>query len=340
MRNGFSSNPPFLHTIVLAKGGLGVNAVDKGGSGLHSDLGSRRREDFVASTELERFLENFSESMMDEHDSLEEVRAKMMRIHPTDHAPETTVERLEIAGVECAWISTPATDPARTVFFVHGGAFVSTGITQYMTYGQTVADFCHARVLVPAYSLAPEKVFPSQLDELLAVYDAAGLDPARTALMGDSCGGGMALALLCRLRDRGGALPACFAGLTPWLDARQEGESAKNHQGIDPFVNGPWIRARFRDYAGAASLDDPGISPLHAELAGLPPLYLGVGTIDSVRDDATRLASRAAAAGVQILLDVNADHVHGLHGLTGVCPESDQAMDRVGHFVRTYIPEA
>ena len=148
----------------------------------------------MPSPQLEQFLANFPESMMDEHDSLETVRAKMARIHPRDHAPETTVERFEIAGVECAWISTPDSDPSRTVFFVHGGAFVSTGITEYMTYGQTVANFCKARVLVPAYSLAPEAVYPRQLDELLAVYEAIDLETARTAFMGDSCGGGMALA--------------------------------------------------------------------------------------------------------------------------------------------------
>lgn len=292
----------------------------------------------VPSPQLEQFLANFPESMMDEHDSLEVVRAKMARIHPTDHAPETTVERLEIAGVECAWISTPATDPSRAVFFVHGGAFVSTGITEYMTYGQTVANFCNARVLVPAYSLAPEAVYPRQLDELLAVYDAIELSSERTAFMGDSCGGGMALAFVARLRDLGRPLPACVAGLTPWLDARQDGEAARNPRGVDPFVNGPWIRARFRDYMGTAAFDDPAVSPLHADLTGLPPVYLGVGTIDTVRDDATHFASRAAQAGLQILLDINAGHVHGLHGLAGMCPESDRAMERVGEFVRTYIP--
>ncbi len=292
----------------------------------------------MASPELDKFLANFSSCMMDADDPLETVRAKMMAIHPRSHAPDTVVDRVEIGGVACAWMSTPATDDSRQVFFVHGGAFVSTGIPEYMTYGQTVANFCHARVLVPEYALAPEARVPHQLDELLAVWDAAGLDPSRTVFMGDSCGGGMALALLCRLRDDGRELPACYAGLTPWFDARQQGDAAQQPRGVDPFVNAAWIRARFRDYAGAADLDSAAVSPLHADLSGLPPLYLGVGTIDTVCDDATRLASRAGAAGVQVLLDVNAGHIHGLHGLAGMCPESDRAMERVGEFVRTYIP--
>ena len=96
-----------------------------------------RTEVFVPSPRLEKNLANFPESMMDVGDSFEIFRAKMARVHPNDHAPQTKVERFEIAGVDCVWISRPATDPSRTVFFVHGGAFVSTGMTEYMTYAST-----------------------------------------------------------------------------------------------------------------------------------------------------------------------------------------------------------
>ena len=292
----------------------------------------------MRSPELETFLSRFPESMMDASDSLETVLAKMAAIHPSKYAKDTQVERVTIEGVEGAWVTTPASDASRTVFFVHGGAFVSTGLTEYIPYAESVANWCHARVLIFAYSLAPAQRFPVQLDETLAVFRGAGMDPARTAFMGDSCGGGIALSALCRLRDEGAPLPACYAGLTPWLDSRQEGDAATAPRGVDPFVNGPWIRERFRNYAGDANLDDPALSPIRAKLEALPPLYLGVGTIDTVCDDATRLASRAAAAGVQVSLDVHAGHIHGLHGLAGMCPESTRAMHNVGEFVRAYIP--
>ncbi len=293
----------------------------------------------MPSAELQAFLKNFPECMMDAADPLPVVREKMYAIHPTDHGEETTVERIAIAGIPCAWISVPETDMSRTVFFVHGGAFVSTGITEYMRSCEAVAKYCRARVLLVEYSLAPEQRYPAQLDELLAVFDAAQLDVSRTAFMGDSCGGGMAFALMCRLRERGDALPACYAGLTPWLDAQQQGDAACHPRGVDPFVKAEWIRARFRDYASEAQLDDPLVSPINARLEGLPPLYLGVGTIDTTSDDATRLAARAAQVGVQVLLDINAGMVHGLHGLENICPESKQAMRCVGDFVRAWIPD-
>ena len=293
----------------------------------------------MPSPELQAFLANFPACMMDEADPLPVVREKMYAIHPTDHGEDTVVDRVSIANIPCAWVTVPETDESRTVFFVHGGAFVSTGITEYMRSCESVARYCRARVLLVEYSLAPERRYPTQLDELLAVYDAAQLDPARTAFMGDSCGGGMSFALMCRLRERGDTLPACYAGLTPWLDAAQQGDAACNPRGVDPFVKCEWIRARFKDYAREDQLDDPLVSPINAELAGLPPLYLGVGTIDTTSDDSTRLAGRAAQAGVQVSLDINAGMVHGLHGLENICPESKQAMRRVGEFVQSWIPD-
>ncbi len=292
----------------------------------------------MASPELEKFLSRFPQSMMDAADPLETVIAKMKAIHPRGHRETSTVEHLELAGVPSAWVSTPESDPGRTVFFVHGGAFVSTGLDEYYSYAESVASFCNARVLVFAYTLAPGMQFPGQLDQTVAVWRAAGMDPKRSAFMGDSCGGGIALAALCRLRDDGSALPACYAGLTPWLDGQQQGDAACHPRGVDPFVNAPWIRARFRDYAGDHPLDDPRLSPVHADLRGLPPLYLGVGHVDTVCDDATRLAARAGQAGVEVLLDLCADGIHGIHGLAGMCPEATAAMVRVGEFVRRYAP--
>ena len=292
----------------------------------------------MPSPELERFLAGFPESMVDAADPLELVVSKMMAIHPRGYRETSTVEHLELAGVPCAWVSTPATEPGRDVFFVHGGAFVSTGLDQYYGYAENVADHCGARVLVFEYGLAPAFLFPGQLEQTVAVWRAAGMDPARTVFMGDSCGGGIALAALCRLRDDGDALPAAWVGLTPWLDALQEGDAACHPRGVDPFVNAAWIRARFRDVAGDHPLGDPFLSPIHAELRGLPPLFLGAGSIDTTCDDATRLAARAAAAGVQVQLDLVASGIHGMHGLAGMCPESTAAMQRVGEFVRRYLP--
>ena len=158
-------------------------------------------------------------------------------------------------------------------------------------------------------------------------------------MVGDSCGGGIALASLCVLRDAGDPLPAGFVGLTPWLDAEQTGDAAVHPRGRDPFVAPDWIRARFRDYAGSSGdLRDPLLSPFHAKLTGLPPMYLAVGQIDTTSDDSTRLAARAAKEGVSVVVDVAAEMVHGYIGLCGMFPEATAGMQRMAAWLRLQIP--
>ena len=134
-------------------------------------------------------------------------------------------------------------------------------------------------------------------------------------------------------------MPACYVGLTPWFDAEQQGDSAVNPRGFDPYVNGPWIRKRFQDYLGeSGSPSDPAASPIHADLTGLPPMYFGVGEIDTTRDDSTRMAARAGAVGVSATLEIEAEMVHGFHGLCGMFPEATDAVQRAGAFVKRHIP--
>jgi acetyl esterase/lipase len=296
----------------------------------------------MASPEFEKMKAFFKPGQADANDPTLVVRDKMHAIHPTRCSKDTLVERTELGGVPAAWIRVPEASADRTLFFVHGGAFVSTGITHYLQYGENVSRHFDARALVFEYRLAPEARYPAALDDTLAVYRAAldaGLDPARTAFVGDSCGGGIAVAAMCALRDARDPLPACYVGLTPWFDAEQSGASATEPRGFDPFVNGPWIRARFADYLGeGGDPNDPGASPLLANLDGLPPIYLGAGEIDTTRDDCTRLAARAAAAGVTVDLEVEAEMIHGFPGLCGMFPEATAAVRRAGAFVRRYVP--
>jgi acetyl esterase/lipase len=228
------------------------------------------------------------------------------------------------------------------VLHVHGGAFVSTVVDHYLTYGEHLSRHCAARVVCFQWTWADEAPYPRAVHDTLRAYRAllaTGVDPSRVVVAGDSCGGGIGLAALCALRDAGDPLPAGFVGLTPWLDAEQTGDAAVHPRGPDPFVETRWIRARFRDYAGPdGDLRDPGISPIHADLRGLPPMYLAVGEIDTTADDSTRLAVRASGEGTSVILDCAAEMVHGYLGLCGLFPEATEGMARIGSFVRQRVP--
>ena len=296
----------------------------------------------MLSAEYEAFLKTLSPGLAMREDSPAVVREKMHAVHPTSFPADTVVESLTLGGISAAWVSAPQYADADRVFLhVHGGAFVSCGVEQFTLYARSLSEAFRARVLIFEYRWAPEHVFPAALDDCVAVaraLQASGVPVERTAIGGDSCGGGLALSTLCDLRDAGEPLPAAFVGLTPWFDAQQRGNAAEVPRGMDPFVERRWIRRRFEDYAGEhGNLSDPRLSPLEADLRGLPPLYLGVGSIDTTSDDSTRLAARAAEVGVEVTLDIGAGLIHGFHGLVGVFPEARAGLDRACAFLDRFV---
>ena len=298
----------------------------------------------MASKQYEALMKALPPAQPLHTDAPEVVREKMHAIHPTTCRKSTIVEKTEIGGIEACWIATPENaNSDRVVIHIHGGAFVSTVIQHYLDYGEHISKHTRSRVLCFQYRWAPDHPYPAALEDTLALVRgvvASGVAPERIALVGDSCGGGIALAALCSLRDAGEAMPACLVGLTPWLDAEQTGESAKLPLGLDPFVEAQWIRERFKNYAGEhGNLRDPLLSPVHSSLGGLPPLYLAVGGLDTTASDSIRLAERGRAEGANVVVDVAGEMVHGYVGLCCQFPEATQAMERAGDFIRRCIPD-
>ena len=297
----------------------------------------------MASSEFERLRKHLKPGLANPNDSWELAREKMTAVHPTQHPDDVQSERVRLGNVPCAWVTTPEVgDSDRVLLMSHGGAFISTGLDHYIPYAGRLSRPVKARVLIFEYSLAPENRFPVQIDEGVATYRAlleSGISPERIGVIGDSCGGGIGIAMLMTLRDAGDPLPAAFVGITPWFDLEVTGDAAQNPRGVDPYVEPQWIRNRGRDYVGpGGDLRDPRVSPIHADLTGLPPMFLSVGEIDTTRDDSTRLAARAGACGVGVTLEVIPEMIHGFHGLSDLIPEGRAALERIGEFVRRQIP--
>ncbi len=296
----------------------------------------------MASFEYEGLRKHLKPGLADPDDSWELARQKMTAVHPTQHPDDVQAERVTLGGVPCAWVTTPEVgDADRVLFLSHGGAFISTGLEHYIPYAGRLSRPVQARVLIFEYSLAPENRFPTQIDEGVAAYRAlleSGVSPEKISIVGDSCGGGIGIGILLTLRDAGDPLPAAFVGITPWFDLEVTGDAALNPRGIDPYVEPQWIRNRGRDYVGDGDLRDPRVSSIHADLSGLPPMFLSVGEIDTTRDDSTRLATRAGACGVNVTLEVIPEMIHGFHGLSDLFPEGRDALVRIGEFVGRNVP--
>ncbi len=291
------------------------------------------------SPELEALLAGLKEDMFSAEDSLEVAREKLNAVHGHPIASDVRVEWTELGGVRCAWVEAPeASGSDRTLMLCHGGAYIAADGDGYLFYAEMLSRPCRAKVLLVDYRLAPAHRHPAALDDCVGAYTGlleSGVAPGTIGFIGDSCGGALAIASLLRLRDRDVPLPALAVTLGGWFDLEADGASAREPVGRDPFANRAFLRARGRDYVGeAGSVRDPLVSPVHADLRGLPPLLLQVGQVDLTRDDAVRLAANAGQAGVDVTLEIYPEMVHGFQGLASAgIPEAVAALDDVADYV-------
>ncbi len=209
-------------------------------------------------------------------------------------------------GIAAAWIGDLRRD--RAILFFHGGGFQMGSIESHRALAAAIADAAGCCALSVNYRLAPEHRFPAPLEDALAAFEwltASGLDARDIALAGDSAGGGLAVSLMLALRARGRALPAAAALMSPWTDMEARGQSFETRAAADPFHQRAMIQALARTYLGrTGDPRDPLASPIHGDLAGLPPLLIQVGDRETVLDDARVLGERAKAAGVAVRLEV------------------------------------
>jgi epsilon-lactone hydrolase len=253
----------------------------------------------------------------------------------------TEVLPVDAGGVPGEFITTPASRPDRDVLFLHGGGYVTGSGALYRHFTWRIAMAARARVLAIDYRLAPEHPFPAALDDALAAYRwlvAGRAVPRRTAVMGDSAGGGLALALLLRLRDDGLKLPAAAIALSPWTDLALTGASLSVNEKSDPMVSTADARLFANCYLAGADPRDPYASPLYGNPAGLPPTLIQVGSDEILHDDAVRMAAILRAAGCRVEIEVWPRMPHVWHLFAPVLPEARQAIANIGAFADQLLP--
>lgn len=242
-------------------------------------------------------------------------------------------------------IRTELVEPAQgageqIIFYVHGGGYVVCSPRTHRPLTSRLALALNAKTYVPHYRLAPEHPFPGGLDDVLAAYKgllATGADPARIVIMGDSAGGGLALALTLSVRDQGLPLPARLVLISPWVDLTLVGETLHSKGDVDPMLTWRWIIAKTPDYLGTTDAAHPLISPLFADLRGLPETLVQVGSEEILLSDSERLAERAAEADWQLTLTVWQGMWHDFQLLGSMVPEADVAIAAIADFVRAPV---
>lgn len=253
---------------------------------------------------------------------------------------DARLETVQINGVQAEWSATPEADAAYAVLYLHGGGYMAGSIVSHRYVAIEIGRAARSRTLSLDYRRAPEHPYPSQLEDALAAYRYLldrGLAPAKIAVGGDSAGGNLTLALLIALRTQGLPLPACGWLVSPWSDLTASGATMQSKAAVDPMIQKPYLLELARNFAGDRDLGDPLISPQLADLQGLPPLLIQVGSEETLLDDSVTLAGRAGAAGVATTLQIWPDMIHAFTMFFPRVAASRKATSDAGSFIRRHL---
>lgn len=249
---------------------------------------------------------------------------------------DITREDVEVDGIPGAWFTPPGAREDAAILYLHGGGYVIGSIDTHAALTGDIARAARMRTLSIDYRLAPEHPHPAAVEDAVAAYRwllAQGYTAENLAIAGDSAGGGLALATLIALRDADIPLPRAAAMLSPWVDLEGKGESMTTRAKVDPMITPQSVIAFGRLYGGRDNLRAPLASPLHADLHGLPPLLIHVGTAEVLLDDAVRIAERAEAAGVEVTLEVYEGMIHVFQFFATIVDEGRESIQRIGSFL-------
>lgn len=255
-------------------------------------------------------------------------------------ADDIATERVGAGGVPAEWIRAPGARADRVMLYFHGGGYVVGSMRTHRTLLSHISRASGFSVLGLDYRLAPEHPFPAPVEDALAAYRwllECGTEPSQIVLGGDSAGGGLVIAALVAIRYAGEPMPAAGVCISPWVDMEATGASFTTNAEVDPSVSKERILNIARVYLAGKNPRAPLASPLHADLHELPPLLSVVGSIETLLDDARAITDRARAAGVEAVVEVWDDMPHVWTHFASILPEGQQAVDRIGDFMRHQV---
>ncbi len=272
-----------------------------------------------------------------EADTIEEVRANTEGAVVEAWTPaDCRVATIDMAGVSAEHLSAPGADDAAALLYLHGGGYTVCSPRTHRQLGAALSASTKAAVYMPDYRMAPEHPFPAAVEDAVTAYRwllDQGISPARIGVAGDSAGGGLTMALLLTARDEGLPMPATGVCLSPWVDLTGTAASYETRGEIDPMVRKEDLQTMADHYLQGQDAKAPLASPLFADLKGLPPLLIQVGTAEVLFDEAVGLDRAARAAGVESTLEVWDDMIHVWHLFHPAMSEGRRAIARIGAYL-------
>ena len=253
-------------------------------------------------------------------------------------APDAKCEKVDAGGMPAEWVMAPGCDDGRAVLYLHGGGYAIGSLNTHRRLAYDISAASAAKVLLIDYRLAPEHPFPAAVDDAAAAWRwllQQGFAANRLAIAGDSAGGGLTIAALVNQRDQKLGLPACAVAISPWVDLEGLGNSITTRSAQDPMVQKDGLLWMAKMYLNGKDPKTPLAAPLHADLKGLPPTLIQVGTAETLLDDAIRLAEKMHAAGVDARLAIWPNMLHVFPLFAPILSEGRDGCIEIGNFIRS-----
>lgn len=295
----------------------------------------------MASPELQMLIDAKRADPYSPTKTIEELRGTSAATGAAIPLPDrATYAIVDANGVNAEWVEAAGSSQDRTFMFIHGGGYYRGSAAGSRATAAYISAATGARVFSTDYRLAPEYPFPAAIDDVLTAYQwvlSQGVDPMRTVIGGVSAGGGLTLALLLKLKDIGGTLPAAAVPISAWTDMKQTGETLVSKADVDPTISKAYLDRMSESYLNGADPGTPLASPLYGDLSGLPPLLVQVGTAETLMDDSRVFAERATSAGVDVTYEPWEDMIHGWHGSPHILPEAREAIVSIGNYFKRVV---
>jgi acetyl esterase/lipase len=259
-----------------------------------------------------------------------------------EHAEDMTSEPEDVTyeeayTVDGLWATPRSWDGESAIMYLYGGGYVISSPHSRRKLAGHLANASGARALIPRYHLAPERPFPSAVEDATTDYRwllEEGSHHERVVIAGDSSAGGLTIATMLKLRDDGSPLPAGGVCISPWVDLACTGQTLDTNANVDLTATKASLQRMASQYLQGADPRTPLASPLYADLSGLPPLLVVVGGDEALLDDSVRLARSAGMAGVDVTLYIGAKMQHIFPIYCGMMPEADAAVAIIGEWIR------
>jgi len=256
-------------------------------------------------------------------------------------AADVQLEPVDLDGVPGEWSHVPGSDASRVLMFFHGGGYCSGSIRSHRRMVTEAGRSAGMKTLAVGYRLAPEHPFPAAMDDALTAWRflrKQGIAAGHVAVGGDSAGGGLAVVLTNQLRAANEELPGCMWLVSPWTDLTMSGSTLATKDDVDPIIHKGYLGELAEAYVPPGmGRKDPRVSPLYADLNGLPPMLIQVGSAETLLQDATRFAAAAGAADVSVTLEIWPHMIHAWPMWNAHLTPGRSALAHAGAFMRAHL---